>query len=777
VRGPDGQGSAAAGAGAGAGSNLAVAATAAAAPIVSSVPPVSVIAPSAAEELPVARSAEEFTGSGHRPELRQWIDGHQSSDDSDDSDEEQQVAEGAGAAAAAAAAARSTTPAASGGALLPAGAATTAVHVHAAVVSASGCTEESEMEQDAHSSSSGSGGAAVAAKAWLQLRDGVRTWSTVLARLDAARWHGCTLGPVRGELTDKRGLLWLCVELLPEVVQSLRHDPAPPPPPPPLAAGAAAATSAATTTTPTLAYVRDTAVKLVPQADHAAQAAAAAAAAEAETSGVVSEELPCRRYPRYPGDQAALRQSFEIRALRSTAELEGPWLDLVHSVFSPVRIPRQYFARHWSSDETSSQNLRWVLVAVERRSGRLVATVRVFRRTIYLRGRAVVMGGLGEVSCLPCYRRRGLASALLRRALQLLAEEGVRVCALHAAAAAAGMYRRLGWRPAPMEVQLVPLSLRDDAHDARQAQLLATSMHGGRAGRRSGGSSSGSPATITAAAAAAAGQQQQQQQQQTSGLPGVGGGAGLAQVEVCELEWTSSAWPDVVKQLAPLQAAFSEQLDGTHVRSEEYWQRWVFAPAEGLDSDGTARGGLLRGWCGRDRGSGQVVAYAIFKRAGHSFSAGAEEASAASANEDSGGGGGGGGGPQPRQPMPAVHTPPDAPDAPAATCFPWDNELTLLDFASSPSLCGAPGSPGSEGWLMHLAACAARAFWPVAEGAAVTVPCLLAPQATSSGYGAAVPSGRWMYVDVHAALAGMPAALLPQQLRPDRHLVMPIDEF
>ena len=101
--------------------------------------------------------------------------------------------------------------------------------------------------------------------------------------------------------------------------------------------------------------------------------------------------------------------------------------------------------------------------------------------------------------------------------------------------------------------------------------------------------------------------------------------------------------------------------------------------------------------------------------------------------------------------------------------------------AGSDESCARAGTrgatAGSEGWLMHLAACAARAFWPVAEGAAVTVPCLLAPQATSSGYGAAVPSGRWMYVDVHAALAGMPAALLPQQLRPDRHLVMPIDEF
>ena len=138
---------------------------------------------------------------------------------------------------------------------------------------------------------------------------------------------------------------------------------------------------------------------------------------------------------------------FELRSLRSEAELD-PWLDLVVEVFGPLAIPRQYFQRHWDSDTDASRQLAGILVAVERASGRMVATVRVFSRALRIGGDTVPVGGIGEVSTLPAFRRRGLATALLKRAIRYMhagADPPFACSTLHAASAAAAIYRRLGW--------------------------------------------------------------------------------------------------------------------------------------------------------------------------------------------------------------------------------------------------------------------------------------------------------------------------------------------
>lgn len=148
-------------------------------------------------------------------------------------------------------------------------------------------------------------------------------------------------------------------------------------------------------------------------------------------------------------------------------------------------------------------------------------------------------------------------------------------------------------------------------------------------------------------------------------------------VECCvtEIEWSSAQWPDIAHRFARLHAAFSSSLDGSFVRSNEYWNKWVFAPAEGLDSDGSCTAGVLRGWEARDA-NGSLLAYALFKRAG-SFSSGAENAS-------------NNGGTVPEQ---------DSDEDNASSHFAWECELTLLDFASQ----STPGSAESEDWLLHLA--------------------------------------------------------------------------
>ena len=83
---------------------------------------------------------------------------------------------------------------------------------------------------------------------------------------------------------------------------------------------------------------------------------------------------------------AELEKEFEFRTLASEEELLGPWLDLLVSVFGPLRIPRAYFARHWTSDPPELRRLDWVLVAVDRESGQMVATVRIFKRDVRLSG-------------------------------------------------------------------------------------------------------------------------------------------------------------------------------------------------------------------------------------------------------------------------------------------------------------------------------------------------------------------------------------------------------
>ena len=93
------------------------------------------------------------------------------------------------------------------------------------------------------------------------------------------------------------------------------------------------------------------------------------------------------------GDDEALDAAFEFRSLIHEGELE-PWLDLVCEVFADLNIPRAYFKRHWTSDPPALRRLSGVLVAVQRSTGRMVATVRIFRRVIRVRGKAVTVGGL-----------------------------------------------------------------------------------------------------------------------------------------------------------------------------------------------------------------------------------------------------------------------------------------------------------------------------------------------------------------------------------------------
>lgn len=86
----------------------------------------------------------------------------------------------------------------------------------------------------------------------------------------------------------------------------------------------------------------------------------------------------------------------------------------------------EYFARHFQNDPKA--DLAGIFVAVD--EGQIVSTVRVFTRAMYLKGRRVELGGIGEVSTKSEYRGRGLSARLLQMAVAYMEEKDMPVSML-----------------------------------------------------------------------------------------------------------------------------------------------------------------------------------------------------------------------------------------------------------------------------------------------------------------------------------------------------------
>ena len=68
-------------------------------------------------------------------------------------------------------------------------------------------------------------------------------------------------------------------------------------------------------------------------------------------------------------------------------------------------------------------DLTAIFVAVDNSDegkGKIVSTVKVYQRELFLNGRIVRVGGIGEVSTSAQYQKRGLASRLLEVRIHLL---------------------------------------------------------------------------------------------------------------------------------------------------------------------------------------------------------------------------------------------------------------------------------------------------------------------------------------------------------------------
>lgn len=127
----------------------------------------------------------------------------------------------------------------------------------------------------------------------------------------------------------------------------------------------------------------------------------------------------------------------EFRGLCSE-ELEA-WLDHVTSVFTGSR---QYFSNHWHNDPW--QDAEGIRVAVDK--GTIVSTVRVFIRKIFLHGEPITVGGIGEVSTRPEYRRRGIATQLLKDSIRFMEDRDIVVSVLFGSQR---IYAIEGWEKVP----------------------------------------------------------------------------------------------------------------------------------------------------------------------------------------------------------------------------------------------------------------------------------------------------------------------------------------
>ena len=138
------------------------------------------------------------------------------------------------------------------------------------------------------------------------------------------------------------------------------------------------------------------------------------------------------------------------------------WLDHVTTVFSGGR---QYFSNHWHNDPW--RDPEGIRIAVD--NGKIVSTVRVFIRKMFLHGEPVTVGGIGEVSTRSEYQRRGLATQLLKDAIGFMESRNIVASSLHGSQR---IYSVEGWEKVPRYYAKQPMTARKQvAWDVRPANF------------------------------------------------------------------------------------------------------------------------------------------------------------------------------------------------------------------------------------------------------------------------------------------------------------------
>jgi len=118
-----------------------------------------------------------------------------------------------------------------------------------------------------------------------------------------------------------------------------------------------------------------------------------------------------------------------------------------------------FFARYNHNDP----RFRDELCLVARDGERLVSTVQIFDRAVNLDGQSVPMGGIGSVFTLEEYRHKGVASELMRLAVDTMVREGFEVSLLFADRLT--FYNQFGWREIERKLSILAaaasLNVRD----------------------------------------------------------------------------------------------------------------------------------------------------------------------------------------------------------------------------------------------------------------------------------------------------------------------------
>ncbi len=129
-----------------------------------------------------------------------------------------------------------------------------------------------------------------------------------------------------------------------------------------------------------------------------------------------------------------------LRTLRAS-EIEA-LLDLLDGwPFPDGQRGRDFFRRYVELDPAFEPRNVWVAD----RGGELVSCVQIFPRRVRIGGRALPMGGIGSVFTRPECRRRGVAGALLERAIDAMRDRGMVLSYL--LAERLRWYGRYGYRP------------------------------------------------------------------------------------------------------------------------------------------------------------------------------------------------------------------------------------------------------------------------------------------------------------------------------------------
>ncbi|HEV2170489.1 MAG TPA: GNAT family N-acetyltransferase, partial [Candidatus Binatus sp.] len=129
------------------------------------------------------------------------------------------------------------------------------------------------------------------------------------------------------------------------------------------------------------------------------------------------------------------------------------------------------------------------LCLVARDGGRLVSTVQIFDRAVNLDGQTVPMGGIGSVFTLKEYRHKGVASELMRLAVDTMAREGFEVSLLFAERLS--FYNQFGWREVERKFSLLtgassintPDRFVIDSFDSERDLAEIAAIHRGYSGR------------------------------------------------------------------------------------------------------------------------------------------------------------------------------------------------------------------------------------------------------------------------------------------------------